>query len=242
MLFELVTVAVGVGTLAAFAELWLTQRRFLRINAYLEQGDPHRFLYEIEQEMKRHHNPAVSALLHMNQAAGLVYLGDFQKGLEALNQINLRVLNHWRGRSRRQVESLYYNNRLYILLLNRRFDEAVALWEEAAAHLVPRTGSRNLDLCLRGTAATYHYFCGDLNQARGLLEELIQVDMLNIYKAHRLYFLGRIDLHEGRFAEGMQRIEQAARLAPNGYLAEEPKRLSIREERVGAPGSGRAVI
>ena len=54
-----------------------------------------------------------------------------------------------------------------------------------------------------------------------------------------LYLLGRLDLHFNRVDQGMQRIEEAARMANQSYIAEEPKRLAMGEERVGAPGSGR---
>jgi tetratricopeptide (TPR) repeat protein len=220
-----------------------THSRLQRINRHLEEGRPHEFLKELDAELERDHTGALRELLKLNRSAGLVYLGEFQAALDALYQVDRDVLGKgWFGRQRRFTDALYFNNLLYTLLCARRYDEAIAVWSEHAEKIVPRTGNPILDHCLKGTSATYQYHCGDIGQARELLERLLQEPNIpRLYKAHRLYYLGRIDLAEGRFAQGMGRIEEAAKLAPGGFLAEEPKRLAVQEERIPNPGAGRAL-
>lgn len=216
--------------------------RLQKINRYLEIGKPYEFLSAIEKELERGHRPPVRELLKLNRSAGLVYIGKFEDALRSLQEVDLQQLGSgWFGRRRKFTEALYYNNLLYTLLCARHYQEAVDLWSLHAEKLVPRTGHSLLDHCLKGTAATFQYHCGDVAQARATLERLLQEpDIPQLYKAHRLYYLGRIDLNEGRFAQGMQNIEEAARLAPGGFLQEEPKRLALGEERIPPPGAGRA--
>lgn len=220
-----------------------THARLQRINRHLEQGRPQQFLHEIELELQKNHSGSLRELLKLNRSAGLVYLGQFEEALLAIREVDREVLgNGWLGRQRRFTDALYYNNLLYTLLCAKRYEDAVALWCEHAEKIIPRTGHGLLDHCLKGTAATYQYHCGDLSQAREALERLIrEPNIPRLYKAHRLYYLGRIDLMEGRFDQAMERIEEAAKLAPGGFLAEEPKRLSIGEERIPNPGAGRAL-
>lgn len=217
-----------------------THRRLQQINGLLESGRPHDFLREIDLELEKKHPGALLELLKLNRSAGLVYIGEFERALHELRGVSREVLGKgWFGRQRKFTDALYYNNLLYTLLCARHYDEAIALWCENAEKIVPRTGHHMLDHCLKGTVATYQYHCGDLSHARGTLEMLLQEpDIPKLYKAHRLYYLGRIDLFQGRFQMGMERIEEAARLAPGGFLAEEPKRLSLGEERIPNPGAG----
>jgi tetratricopeptide (TPR) repeat protein len=220
-----------------------THTRLQRINRFLEKGQPYEFLKAIDAELERNHRGAVRELLHLNRSAGLVYIGAFEEALKSLRCINLDVLGKgWFGRQRRFTDALYYNNLLYTLLCAGHYREAVEIWSEHSTKIIPSTGHGLLDHCLKGTAATYQYHCGDLGQARNTLERLLQdPEIPQLYKAHRLYYLGRILLAEGRFEQGMKHVEEAARLAPGGFLAEEPKRLVLGEERIPPPGAGRAV-
>jgi len=220
-----------------------TQSRLQRINRALEEGKPLEFLRDIDQELQRPHKGALRELLKLNRSAGLVYIGEFEEALAYLKTVDRDILGRgWFGRQRKFTDALFYNNYLYTLLCARRYEEAAAVWSQAADKMVPRTGHKLLDHCLKGTAATYQYHCGDLPYARQALELLLQEPRIpRLYKAHRLYYLGRIDLFEGRFEQAMARIEEAARLAPNGFLAEEPKRLALGEERIPNPGAGRAI-
>lgn len=234
---------VGVALLQSME----THARLQRINRHLEEGRPQQFLEELDAELRRpaydsRPNP-MKELLKLNRSAGLVYLGQFEHALLQLEEVDRDALGKgWWGRQRRFTDALYFNNKLYTLLCARRYEEAIAIWSEHAEKIVPRTGNPVLDHCLKGTAATYQYHCGDLGQARDMLERLLQEPQIpRLYKAHRLYYLGRIDLSEGRFDQGMARIEEAARLAPGGFLAEEPKRLALGEERIPNPGAGRAL-
>lgn len=217
-----------------------THSRLQRINQHLEAGRPHDFLREIDKELEKKHNGALHELLKLNRSAGLVYIGEFDRALRDLSSVDREVLGKgWFGRQKRFTDALYFNNMLYTLLCAGQYDEAIGLWCEHAEKIVPRTGHGLLDHCLKGTAATYQYHCGDINQARATLETLLQEPNIpKLYKAHRLYYLGRIDLFQNRFEQGMGRIEEAAKLAPGGFLAEEPKRLSIGEERIPNPGAG----
>lgn len=223
-----------------------THARLQRINRHLEEGRPHQFLQELDAEIERDKSDRPSPmkeLLKLNRSAGLVYLGEFEAALRQLDDVNREVLGKgWWGKQRRFTDALYFNNKLYTLLCARRYDEAIAIWSEHAEKIVPRTGNPVLDHCLKGTAATYQYHCGDVGQARDLLERLLQEPQIpRLYKAHRLYYLGRIELFEGRFEQGMKNVEEAARLAPGGFLAEEPKRLALGEERIPNPGAGRTL-
>lgn len=220
-----------------------TQSRLQKINRALEEGRPLEFLREIDQELQRPHTKgALRELLKLNRSAGLVYIGEFEEALAYLKTVDRELLGRGWFRQRKFTDALYYNNYLYTLLCARRYTEAAEVWSLAAEMMVPRTGHKLLDHCLKGTAATYQYHCGDLPYAREALERLLQEPQIpRLYKAHRLYYLGRIDLFEGRFEQAMARIEEAARLAPNGFLAEEPKRLALGEERIPNPGAGRAV-
>lgn len=220
-----------------------THSRLQRVNNLLENGRPREFLKEIETELASNkHSGALRELLRLNRSAGLVYVGQFDEALQALQEVNLDVLGRgWLGRQRKFTDALYYNNLLYTLLCARHYERAVAVWSEHAEKIVPRTGHALLDHCLKGTAATYQYHCGDLHQAREQLEQLLREPSIpKLYKAHRLYYLGRIELFEKRFDEGMKHVEEAARLAPGGFLAEEPRRLATGEERIPNPGAGRA--
>jgi tetratricopeptide (TPR) repeat protein len=220
-----------------------THSRLQRINRALEDGRPYDFLRDIDLELERPHKGALRELLKLNRSAGLVYIGEFDEALVYLKSVDRDVLGKgWLGRQKKFTDALYYNNLLYTLLCARRYSEAVEVWSESAEKIVPRTGHGLLDHCLKGTAATYQYHCGDLPNARESLERLLQEPNIpRLYKAHRLYYLGRIDLFEGRFELAMGRIEEAAKLAPGGFLAEEPKRLVLGEERIPNPGAGRAL-
>jgi len=220
-----------------------TQSRVQRINRALEEGRPHDFLRDIDQELERRPSGPLFELLKLNRSAGLVYIGEFDAALVALRSVDRKKLSSgWWGRHQKFTDALYYNNLLYTLLCAKRYQEAVEVWSESAEKIVPRTNHPLLDHCLKGTAATYQYHCGDLPIARETLERLLQeANIPRLYKAHRLYYLGRIDLFEGRFEQAMERIEEAARLAPNGFLAEEPKRLALGDERIPNPGAGRAI-
>jgi tetratricopeptide (TPR) repeat protein len=238
MFIELATALLGASTFTVAAQLWRTQTRLQKINRFLEKGDPHSFLNAIDLELTRSHGRALVALLRINQAAGFVYIGEFEEGLRRLRLVDLEDLKAWHRSARRRIEALYHNNLLLTLLLGGHYDEAVALWESASAHFVPRTYHAALDQCLQGTAASFHYFCGDRFTARKALEELTQLQSSSLVRGHRLYFLGRIDLSEGYFDRGMERIQTAATLVPNGYLAEEPRRLADGCERIPGPGAG----
>jgi tetratricopeptide (TPR) repeat protein len=238
MFIELATALLGASTFTVAAQLWRTQTRLQKINRFLEEGQPQAFLDAIDKELMRSHGRALIALLRINQAAGFVYVGDFEQGLRRLRLVDLNDLKAWHSSARRRIEALYHNNLLLTLLLGGHYDEAIALWESASAHFIPRTYHTALDQCLQGTAASFHYFCGDRFTARKALEELTQLQSSNLVRGHRLYFLGRIDLAEGYFERGMERIQSAASLVPNGYLAEEPKRLADGQERIPGPGAG----
>ena len=238
---ELFTVAASGALLALAGSRLFFHRRLVKINQLLEQGKAREFIHATNVELEKQSNPGLQALLLMNLSAGFVFLGDFQVALQTLRKVNPEHFRQWSATHRRRLQALYYNNLLNALLYTKQFDEAVALWSEKAEYLVPKTGYGLLDQCIEGSAATYHYFCGDPQHAYGILEKLTQLyEMPSIYRAKQLYLLGRLDLAAGRFDQGMRRLEEAAQMSGQSYLAEEPKRLATGEERVGAPGSGRA--
>lgn len=241
-IIELFSFALSGALLAVAGSRLFFHRRLVKINALLEQGKAKEFIHATTLELDKQTNPGLKALLLMNLSAGFVFLGDFQVALNTLQQVNPDHFKQWSETHRRRLQALYYNNLLNALLYTKRWDEAVALWSEKAEFLIPKTGYKLLDQCIEGSAATYHYFCGDLGHAYSIFERLTEVkDMPSIYRAKQLYLLGRLDLHAGRFDQGMRRLEESAQMSGQSYLAEEPRRLSIGEERVGAPGSGRAV-
>ena len=241
-ILELFSLALSGALLAVAGGRLMFHRRLVKINQLLEKGEAREFIQATTEELDKQKNPGLKALLLMNLSAGFVFLGDFNVALNTLRQVDPHQFNQWSEKHRRRLKALYYNNLLNALLYNQRWDEAVALWSEKAEYLVPKTGYRLLDQCIEGSAATYHYFCGDAQHAYGILERLTQMhDMPSIYRAKQLYLLGRLDLTAGRFDQGMRRLEEAAQMSGQSYLAQEPKRLALGDERVGAPGSGRAL-
>lgn len=238
MFLELVTAVLGATTFTLVVNTWLTQIRLKRINAHLEKGEPARFLEEIDKELQRTTHEPVRTLLQINRSAGLVYLGAFTDGLAVLHAVDRTQFKKWHGQARRLLTSLYFNNLLYTLLLARRYEEARQVVAEAEGFLVPQAGGHQLDLCLQGTMAVYQYFCGNPTASRRTFEYLCTLDWPDQFKACNFYFLGRLELADGSFEQGMAHIERASRLAPKSYLGEEPRRLAEGRERVGAPGEG----
>lgn len=238
MFLELVTAVLGATTFTLVVNTWLTQLRLKKINAHLEKGEPAKFLQEIDRELQRTTHEPVRTLLQINRSAGLVYLGAFSEGLAVLHAVDRTHFKKWTGQARRLLTSLYYNNLLYTLLLDRRYDEARQVVAEAEGFLVPQPGAHQLDLCLQGTMAVYQYFCGNPAASRRTFQDLCTLNWPDQFKACNFYFLGRLELFEGNFEQGMANIERAARLAPKSYLGEEPRRLAEGRERVGSPGEG----
>ena len=163
-----------------------TQSRVQRINRALEEGRPYDFLRDIDQELERRPSGPLFELLKLNRSAGLVYIGEFDEALVALRSVDRKKLSSgWWGRHQKFTDALYYNNLLYTLLCAKRYQEAVEVWSESAEKIVPRTNHPLLDHCLKGTAATYQYHCGDLPIARETLERLLQeANIPRLYKAH----------------------------------------------------------
>ncbi len=239
-ILELATLAFSGVLLYTLGSRIQLQRRLIEINKYLEEGRAREFIAKTTTELDRQTDDAIRTLLHMNLSAGFVFLGDFDVALATLRKIDTEKFKRWRKTDRRRFSALYYNNLLNALLYTKNFAEAVSVWSEHADDLVPKTGLAMLDHCLEGTAATYHYFCGDAQSAYSKLEQLSkQEGPSGVYRAKQLYLLGRLDLSQNRFEQGMARIEEAAKIANQSYIASEPKLLSIGEERVGAPGSGK---
>lgn len=239
-LLELWTLVFSGILLATVGSRLRLQSRLLKINKYLEEGRAREFIAMTREELEKQTDEAIRTLLLMNLSAGYIYLGDFQVALDTLRSVDTTKFARWRKSGHKRFEALYYNNYLNALLYTKNFNEAISIWSEKAEHLVPKTGLPILDHCLEGTATTYQYFCGDPQQAYTKLEQLmIPPGPSSVYRAKQLYMLGRLDLHFNRVDQGMQRIEEAARMANQSYIAEEPKRLAMGEERVGAPGSGR---
>ena len=239
-LFELFTLAISGAFLAVAGNRLFFHRRLVKINQLLEQGKAREFIAATAQELDKQTNKGLQALLRMNLSAGFVFLGDFQVALSTLRQVNTDDFQQWSSTHRKRLMALYYNNLLNALLYTKNFEEAIALWSEKYEYLVPKTGYKLLDHCIEGSAATYHYFCGDPHKAYAMFEGLAQIqEMPAVYRAKQLYLLGRLDLSLGRFDQGMRRLEEAAQMSGQSYLSEEPKRLALGEERVGAPGSGR---
>ena len=238
MFLELFTAVLGATTFTLVVNTWLTQVRLKRINAHLEKGEPARFLAEIDKELRRTTQEPVRTLLLINRSAGLVYLGAFTEGLGVLQGVDRSNFARWHGQARRLLTSLYYNNLLYTLLLDRRYEEARRVVAEAESHLLPQPGAHQLDLCLQSTMAVYQYFCGNAQASRRTFDHLCRLDWPDQFKACNFYFLGRLDLADGQFEQGMLNVERAARLAPHSYLGEEPRLLVEGRERVGAPGDG----
>ncbi len=206
-------------------------RRWRGINRLLEEGRPGAFVEAVEGELRRTSHPEMRALLTISRSAGLAYLGRWTEAVDDLESLDHELLRQPEARA------VYFNNLLYSLLLAGRFERARQIVSEQTRWLVPEYRHKELNLSLRGTMAAFYYFQGDEEEARKELEMLESQDRGRLPRAATLYFLARLDLHQGHTERGIARLDEISRTASESCFAEEVQRLPAGEERIAGPGA-----
>lgn len=227
MFFEALAIGAGIAAL----HFWFFARRWEKTHRLLLDGYPEEFLKEVEKEMARTRDPQMLAVLTISQTAGLAYLGRFREAIHLMEELDQKHLRS------PEFKAVYYNNLLYHLLLNREYERARQIMAEQTRWLVPDYRHQDLNMSLRGTLAIFDYFVGNLAEARSELERLVASDRPALTRASHLYFLGRLDLHEGRVEEGLAKLKETASLAPRTFFPREIQALSNSDEWIGAPGA-----
>ena len=220
--------AIGVG--AAAIHLWTYARRWEKVHRLLLDGHPAEFLEAIDKELERARDVRLKAVLLLSKTAGLTYLGRFDEAIRLLEDMDVKELQS------DDFQAIYYNNLLYNLLMNRQYVRAHQLVARHAGWLTKSYGTSDIDMSLRGTMAVYDYFSGRLERARSELEFLMSSERPTLAKASYLYFLARLDLHEGHVERGLARLKDLADMAPHTFFVKEIAALSSNDERIGAPG------
>lgn len=198
----------------------------------LEDGRPEEFIESVHELLKHDHGLEVKNLLLTNLSVGLLYTGRWSEALEKLSEVDQSKLTH------NALKTLYLNNRLYLLLILRKYDQARELFVEHERQLAPEKAQKEINLCLLDTIATYRYFFATQEESRRLFEHLLESHQSDVARASTHYFLARLELAQGRTELGMEHLEKTAKLAPWTFFAQEIRDLALGQERIGPPGDG----
>lgn len=199
-----------------------TVRQYVRqkyVIGLLYDGKPDVFLEEIERDIQAAGaNSRLGRAMVINKCAGLCYIGRFQEAADQLERLDLRWLPS-------TFRVLHRNNLLMVLLHQRRFDDARALYEANQRLLTTPTRVKHVNTAMRGTVAIYDLFCGDRARGKKVLGELLKCPDMDHMRAFRLFYLGLALLEEGRAEEANQHFQLARTLAPHSFIPREAERL-----------------
>lgn len=192
--------------------------RMKPVISMLHAGDVDSFLKEIDKDIGKARGKRLKSTLMPNKAAGLAYKGQWDVAISLLNSIDQSALNQ-------NGQILYYNNLLWLLLMAERFDKARKLLSEHPDVLASKTKDDQLNDALKGTLATYEFYLGDVNKSREIFADLLKPEQPTIVRAVRQYFLGMLDLKQGRAQEGTNNLDKAAELGKGTFIPDKVKEL-----------------
>ncbi|MCA9778465.1 MAG: hypothetical protein KC800_17175 [Candidatus Eremiobacteraeota bacterium] len=195
-------------------------------------GDLNVMVSEMDRLARKTRNRQTLQMLNIAKSAGLVYLGRWESAIETLESMSkddFRIELH---------KTLYLNNLLYAYLLARKFSKARRLFALEETLIVPERKHNEINQAVVSTLATYRYFFDSPESSRRLFESLNGIEMDTRAKSSILYFLGRLDLYEGREPSGWQKIEESRACSMGSFVEQEVASLRSGHPRIGAPGDG----
>ncbi|MBI3927506.1 MAG: hypothetical protein HY319_18350 [Armatimonadetes bacterium] len=189
------------------------------------------------------HRDVVGFLL----AECLFLLGDFTGAMESVRNVDPRALQRMAPMFGGLMRLLYVNGMVYFLSVGGDLAGAAALVDELHRASARWRVRSFLGTAVRDTLATFYYHSGHRTRARQLFEECLAAwprvsfserllhDGVERGLAISRYYLGRLDLAEGRMDQGLARIAESARQLPGTFFAEEPGRLAHGTEWIPCP-------
>lgn len=186
-----------------------------------KKGNPDLFLKEVERDIRFAFTRRYRNMLLVNKSAGLIYKGDFEDAVNLLKSIKPE-------RFPRKIKLLYYNNLLSGLFLLERLDEAKELFNKHQKMFYEKSGSKLLDMAVKSTLAVYEMYFGSLNTSRRMLEELLNEKLSDLHRATMLYYIGLIELKEGKLDEAKKRFEEAEKRGKNSYIPQKINSLQVK--------------
>lgn len=200
--------------------------------------DPQGALPKIRKELERNgptgHRDVVLFLL----AECLYLLGDFPGAVEAARSVDAQTFQRSAVGPMfgHLARLLYVNNMVYYLTVGGDLQAASSLVDELH-RLSGRYAVGNfLGAACRDTLATYYYHTGQRAEARRLFEECLGASSKTSFvQGLSRYYLGRLDLVEGRTEQGLAKIAESAKQLQGTFFADEPRRLANGTELIPPP-------
>ena len=195
-------------------------------------GDLNVMVSEMDRLARKARHRQTLQMLKIAKSAGLVYLGRWESAIEVLESMSkseFRMDLH---------KTLYLNNLLYAYLLAGSYSKARSLFVLEETLIVPERKHSEINQAVVSTLATYRYFFDSPESSRRLFERLAEIEMDKRPRASILYFLGRLDLHEGKEQSGWQKIEESRLCSLGTFVELEVDALKSGKQRIGAPGDG----
>jgi tetratricopeptide (TPR) repeat protein len=190
-----------------------------RLQNFLIEGNPKPMLRIIRRRLRYRGGGRDRGALLIYQAAAYSMKGEWEKGLVALDEIDLDSDFAAASDSQRAAWDLaYHSSRFSCLIFLERFEEARELFD---AELADRAESPETELAVRAMEAEL-WFCEDRrSQAERVFEEIVGNHRLPpSSRAVFHYFLGRIYRDRGKRDDSEAQFDRARELGGKTWIAD----------------------
>lgn len=218
------TMAVIAAVLVATVVVvfWRAFSALNRLQNLLVEGRPDPMLRMIRRRLRYRGGGRARGPLLIYQAAALSMKGEWEKGLVALDQIDLdrdlEAVETKESGQRSAWELAYHSTRLSCLIFLERIDEARELFDR---ELAPRADREEARLAVRAMEAELWFCEGAHRRAERVFEDIVgDYRLPPSSRAVFHYFLGRIYRARGERDDSDAQFDRACELGGKTWIAE----------------------
>lgn len=169
------------------------------------------FFIEVDKAIETTQDKRMKASFQQLKAVRLIRKGSFEESIKLLSAIEMKPQNKIR-------KVLLLNNLLCAYLLSSQLERAKELLDSNPEFRGYSSWNRMVGIAIKNTLATYEFYLGDLQKSKTTFIELLDEKMNDEHMASNYYFLGQIDLREGKNEEAKIKFNKAKELGKNTFI------------------------
>ena len=127
----------------------------------------------------------------------------------------------------KKFKSLYYNNKLSLLLISEKLERANILYTKHSDIIKSGLHNKKLKMCVKSTLATYEIYFGDMAESKKVFLSLLESDHSDFSTGLYYYYLGLIESKYNNVEESLEYFNKAKKLGAGSFIPEKVEAIDF---------------
>ncbi|SHH41843.1 tetratricopeptide repeat protein [Tepidibacter thalassicus] len=165
-------------------------------------------------KLKKQYGPKITLMMFKSKI--LNHKGEFKESLQVLYSIILENVYM------KKYKQTYYELIILNLLMLNKLDSAKTMYDM----YLEKIKQEKLKKPSKAFLAIYKFYMGNINESKKMFEDLLnKKNISEKNNAYINYYLGLIDLKEGKFEEGKNKLEKVSSFKKEHFITEKAKKI-----------------